>query len=269
MNIAVIQMRATEDKEKNIQRALALSHRAVARGAAFIALPEAFHYRGRPHRSRGLSGVAENIPGPSSKPFMAFAQKHKAYVLLGSLAEKVPRGMKVFNTSVLIDSRGRIAARYRKINLFDATVGGKKHKESRWLRPGTALKTARIGAFTAGLSICYDIRFPSVYQRYAQRGADIMCVPACFTKATGRAHWEALLRARAIETLSYVIAPNQYGTDRRGVTCYGNSMIVGPWGEVLARARGAREEIIYATLDRASLRAARKRLPAIRRKGRR
>jgi len=263
MKVAVIQIQATDNKERNINRALALAQKAVSNKAQFILLPETFNHRGRPRPKGGYSSVSESIPGESSVPFMVLAKAHKIFILLGSLLEKTTGAKKVYNTSILINDKGKIAATYRKINLFDAVLGKKSLKESRFLLAGKTPKAAYIKNFAAGLSICYDLRFPSLYQAYAKSGVNILCVPSCFTKQTGKAHWEALLRARAIENLCYILAPNQIGKDARGVTCYGNSMIISPWGEVLARASGYKEEIIYATLEIEKLIEARKRLPSV------
>ncbi len=258
MKTAVIQLNATSHKEKNIQKALALVDKAIVRGAKFILLPEAFHFRGKADLREGFRAIAERIPGMSTTPLMDTARKHKVAILAGSICEKIPGEHKTYNTSVLIDPSGRITARYRKMHLFDATIGATKIKESRFFRGGRRKATAKVGPWHIGLSICYDLRFPELYQAYAQGGAEILCVPSAFTKVTGQAHWETLLRSRAIENLCYVLAPNQTGKDGRGITGYGNSMIVDPWGKVLARASDDKEEIIYAQLDKTFLRERRK-----------
>ena len=262
MKTAVIQLRATADKKRNVARALRLIENAVKERAQFILLPEMFNYRGRPDARTGFYNIAEAVPGESTRPFMDVARREKVFILLGSIAELVTDANKVFNTSVLINDRGTIAATYRKINLFDAVIGKKRIWESDLFCAGTTPQAAYVKSFAVGLSICYDIRFPELYREYARLGANMLCVPSCFTKQTGAAHWEVLLRARAIENLSYVLAPNQAGSDARGINCYGNSMIVSPWGEVIARASGAREGIIYATLQMARVSRARKQLPS-------
>jgi predicted amidohydrolase len=248
MNVAVIQLKASADKQKNIQKALDLTREAVAGKAEFILLPEMFHYRGKANPRRGYRDVAENIPGESLRPFLEEARRNKVNILAGSICEKIPGSPKVFNTSVLIDTRGRIAARYRKNHLFDATIDGKKTGESGFFRAGNERAMTRIGPWKIGLSICYDLRFPELYRAYASRGAHILCVPSAFTRTTGQAHWEILLRARAVENICYVLAPNQTGSDGKGIASYGNSMIIDPWGKILARASGSREEILFATL---------------------
>ncbi len=261
MKIAIIQTNAASNKEQNVSKAQALVCRAIRRGAKFVLLPEAFNYRGSGNAHEGLGGIAENFPGPSTKPLMEMAKKHKVFILAGSICERITNNKKVFNTSVLIDTQGKIVAKYRKIHLFDAVIGKTKLKESRCFCGGKRLAVSRIGQWTAGLSICYDLRFPELYQKYSYDGANILCVPSVFTKTTGLAHWEVLLRARAIENLCYVLAPNQIGKDGQGVASYGNSMIIDPWGKILARASGDKEEVIYAYLDKKILKKWRKILP--------
>jgi predicted amidohydrolase len=258
MKVAVIQVNATANKKENIKRDLALIRRAVARKAAFILLPEAFSYRGKADARKGFSDMAEAIPGPSTIPLIETARKEKVFILAGSVCEKIPRKTKVYNTSVLIDARGRVAAKYRKVHLFDAKIGKVRIKESQHCAAGEKTSLADIGCWKAGMSICYDLRFPGLYRQYASKGVEIFCVPSAFTKATGQLHWEVLLRARAIEQRCYVLAPNQTGRDGRGVASYGNSMIVDPRGNVLARASGDKEGIIYANLDKTLIRRARK-----------
>lgn len=261
MKTAVIQLNASNNKQRNIERALWLVNRAIAQKAGFILLPEAFNFRGKADFRKGYADVAESIPGPSTLPLIAAAKKYKVFILAGSICELVPGRKKAFNTSVLIDDRGKIAAQYRKIHLFDAAIGKIKAKESRRLYNGRKAVMSKTGAWTIGMSICYDLRFPELYQKYARKGAEILCVPSVFTKMTGRAHWETLLRARAIENLCYVLAPNQIGRDGNGVPSYGNSMIIDPWGKILARASGSKEEIVYAALEKKTLKDRRIMLP--------
>jgi predicted amidohydrolase len=263
MRVAAVQLRASKDKGRNIANALKLVRRAAHNGAAFVALPEVFNYRGPLKTKTFLSSVAEPVPGGSVVPFLSVAREHGIFVLLGSLYERVPGEKRVYNTSVLIDDKGRVRAVYRKIHLFDAYIGKKILKESDVFKPGRKGVLADIGGFRAGLSICYDLRFPDFYRAYGKKGATLLMVPSAFTHKTGQAHWKALLRARAIENLCYVVAPNQIGEDARKVRSYGHSMIIGPWGEVLAEASGEREQIIYADLEMSELRRVRKILPAV------
>ncbi len=262
MKVALLQFCAGENKETNLARAMAMSQEAVGGRAKFILLPEVFNFRGDA-RNKGLFAKAtERIPGPSTDVFISLAKKHKVSFLLGSILEKAPQ-TRAYNTSVLIGPRGTITAKYRKIHLFDARIGDKIVKEADCFRAGTRPATAKIGEFRAGLSVCYDLRFPGLYQDYAREGVEILTVPSCFTRKTGEAHWETLLRARAIENLSYVLAPNQVGTDSRGMQAHGHSMIISPWGEIIARGSAGGQEIIFGDINMEEVRKARRILPGI------
>jgi predicted amidohydrolase len=254
MKTAVIQVNATTNKAKNIQKALCLVQEAAEHKAEFILLPEAFNYRGKASPRKGYSAIAERIPGPSVIPLMEIAKKRKVSILAGTVCEKIHGQRKVYNTSVLIDRGGKIIGKYRKSHLFDAKIGGIHLQESKNVSAGKRITLVRIGSWHIGLTICYDLRFPDLYQRYAQKGANVLCVPSAFTRVTGRAHWEVLLRARAVENRCYVLAPDQTGRDGRGIPSYGNSMIIDPWGNILARASGEKQEIIYARLDKRFIR---------------
>ena len=262
MKVALLQYCAGPDKTANLSKALDLSREAIEKKAQFILLPEVFNYRGDGRDKVLLAHAAEEIPGPSTLAFASLAQKYKIPFLLGSIIEKVPQSL-AYNTSVLISLRGEIAAKYRKIHLFDACIGDKIVRESDTFKAGRRRRTVKVGEFRAGLSICYDLRFPRLYQDYARDGVEILTVPSCFTKKTGEAHWETLLRARAIENLSYVLAPNQTGADARGMQAYGNSMIISPWGEILARGSSGGEEIIFGEISIQEVRKARNILPGI------
>ena len=267
MKVAVIQLNAGKNKEKNIEKASTLVRRAIKNKAKFIVLPEVFNIRIKADSVVGYGRIAENLPGGSLRPFMALAKDHKVYVLAGSLAERIKGSKRAYNVSVLINDKGRIVAKYRKVHLFDAMIGNKTMKESRWFKAGTSGVCVNIGAWKAGLSVCYDLRFPLLYHQYALAGVDMLCIPSAFTQFTGRAHWETLLRARAIETLSYVLAPNQIGVDGNGVPSYGHSMIIDPWGKVIRRADGKTEQILTAVLSKSTIRQARQYLPGLSRNG--
>jgi predicted amidohydrolase len=262
MKVALLQLCASDDKAKNIAQAHAMCKEALAQKASFVLLPEVFNFRGDLREGQVLARASENIPGPSTKAFAALAQEHKASILLGSIIEKTVSN-RAYNTSVLISPLGKVAAKYRKIHLFDARLGDKIVREAECFISGRAGKRVKLGEFRAGLSICYDLRFPKMYQQYAAQGVEILTLPSCFTKKTGEAHWETLLRARAIENLSYVLAPNQVGTDARGMEAYGHSMIISPWGKIIARGSGEAQEIIYGDIDMEEVRKARQILPGI------
>jgi predicted amidohydrolase len=190
------------------------------------------------------------------------AKSARVWLLLGSIGVTVADG-KIANRSYVIDADGGIAARYDKIHLFDVDLGpGEVHKESATISPGSEAVVAATPWGNLGLSVCYDLRFPDLYQALARAGASMLAVPAGFTRLTGKAHWHVLLRARAIETGSYVIAPCQNGTLVGGATCYGHSLIVDPWGEVLADG-GEEEGIVVADIEPAKSAEARRRIPAL------
>lgn len=262
MKIAAIQLNAGEYKDKNIAKAVHFVREAIAAGAKAVFLPEVFNYRG-PLSDDVLSEVGEKIPGSSLTPFMALAKKHRVFIMAGSIYERIPRRKKCYNTSVIINDYGRISARYRKIHLFDAVVRDRVIKEPRFFCAGAKPAAAALGSFNLGMTVCYDLRFSDLYRGYGKKRCDIFSVPSNFTYETGKAHWEVLLRARAIENLSYVVAPNQCGMSPTGVEAYGNSMIVDPWGGVLSRASTDREEIIFATVQKEALEYSRAILPMI------
>ena len=229
-----------------------------------ILLPEVFNYRGDLTQKKNFCAVAEKIPGESLMPIMDIARQSNIFVLAGSIIERSSQNNKAYNTSVLINNKGDVEAVYRKIHLFDAQIGNKKLQESRVFLSGKKSVVSRVEDFKIGMSVCYDLRFPDLYQSYRQKGAHILTVPASFTQMTGRAHWEVLLRARAIENQCYVLAPNQVGQDGRGVVTHGHSMVISPWGEVLARASSDKEEIIYAEISLEEIKKTQKTLPGFR-----
>ncbi|MDP8213447.1 MAG: carbon-nitrogen hydrolase family protein [Candidatus Zapsychrus exili] len=259
MKIATIQFNSTDNKVRNIKEAVRLVEKAAKAGAQFILLPELFVFRGK-LTSKVLNEISENVDGDTVKIFSILAKKYKVFILLGSIYEKSKNLKKIYNTSVLINDKGNTIAQYRKINLFDAIVDGKKIQESKFFLKGKNLITAKVGDFKVGLSICYDVRFSELYKEYKNKKVDIVCVPAAFTKTTGEAHWEILIRARAIEGLCYVLAPNQVGKDNRGRYSYGHSMIVDPWGKILKEAKSNKAEILFAELDKNQIKNNRKAL---------
>jgi deaminated glutathione amidase len=260
LKVAVIQLAAGPHKHLNLKTALKLVRNAIRQGAHFILLPETFNFRGKENEA---IRNAEGIPGPSTRIFMSLARQERVWILIGSLGEKISRSKKAYNTSILIDPRGKKIALYRKIHLFDAALKNKKIKESQHCKSGKRPVIAKVEGIKVGLSICYDLRFPDMYRTYSKGGAKILCVPSNFTAATGKAHWEVLLRARAIENQCFVLAPNQCGIGGRRVKAYGNSMIIDPWGRVLARAKGRGNKILLAVLDMDKLNSIRKTLPSL------
>ena len=260
MRVAVIQMHSGEDKKENLRSAVRLLHKAISRKAQFILLPEIFNFRGRPSSA---SRNAETIPGETIKVIADIASRKKVYILAGSIYERAGAGNKFYNSSVLIDDRGAIQAIYRKMHLFDVHVQGRTVRESKILLQGRRPVLTSVAGVKIGLSICYDLRFPELCRAYSKAGAQLLCVPSCFTYATGQAHWEILLRARAIENQCFVAAPNQCGAGAGVLPAYGNSMIIDPWGRIMARASSDKPEVIDAELDFRKQAASRKDFPAL------
>ncbi len=260
MRAAAVQLSSGADKVANIARAVELTKQAIAHKARLIVLPETFDYRG----DRADPGPAsEEIPGESLLPLIELARQHGLWIVAGSFHEKYAGFAKPYNTSVLIDNRGRITAKYRKIHLFDTSIGGKSISESSCYTPGKKGVVSSIDGIKVGLSICYDVRFPELYREYSANGAELLTIPSSFTTPTGEAHWEVLVRARAIENQCFVVAPNQSGIGSGSIATYGNSMIVDPWGRVLARASNQAEEVVCADLNFDELRQVRQTLPAL------
>jgi deaminated glutathione amidase len=260
LTVSVVQMESGPDKVHNVARAIALTSRAIDEGATLIALPETFDYRGS---SSGMQAIAEALPGSTIGPLMALARQHRVWIVAGSVHESDAAGGMPYNTSVLIGPHGDIAAKYRKIHLFDIVIGDKSVTESSKYQRGDQVVVADAAGVRLGLTICYDLRFPELYRLLADAGAEVICIPSSFTAPTGEAHWEVLVRARAIENQCFVLAPGQAGVGAGGIATYGNSMIVDPWGRVLARASSQEEGVISATLDFDEMADIRRRLPAL------
>lgn len=260
MKVALVQMRATDRKSDNVSKAVHFIRQAIQKKAKFILLPEVFNSRGVPTDSKEFKAQSESIPGPSIRPLIELSKINNVHILAGSICESIEGSKKSYNTSVFISPNGRIFL-YRKIHLFNANLGRYGIRESNDFKPGDQVVMRKIAPLNIGLSVCFDLRFPELYRKYFMMGAHILCVPSNFTKVTGAAHWEVLLRARAIENLCYVLAPNQVGSDNRGIESYGNSMIVDPWGQILAKASARKEENIYADLLMENIQKCRNALP--------
>jgi predicted amidohydrolase len=228
---SAIQMSSTPDKEENIVTAGALIRAAASAGAELVALPELWSCHGL---EKVYRENAEPVPGPTTAFLGGLARELGVYLLGGSILEGGPDSERLSNTSTFFDASGEMTAVYRKIHLFDVKVSDKEYLESANIAPGSEIVTAKGGAATLGLSVCYDVRFPELYRLLTLRGAEILAVPAAFTLQTGKDHWELLLRARAVENQAFVVAPAQWGQKADGRWTYGRSMIVDPWGTVLA-----------------------------------
>jgi len=257
MRVAAVQLNSTGDKERNLASAERLVRGAAADGADLVALPEKWNLLGP---GEEMAAGAEALDGPSLGAARDWADQLGVYLLAGSIAERGEE--KAFNTSVLIGPDGDDLAVYRKIHMFDVEAGGVEYRESEHEQPGSEIVTAPVAERTLGLSVCYDLRFPELYRILAVRGAELIAVPSAFTLATGRDHWEVLLRARAIENQAFVIAPNQAGVAPPHYRSYGHSTIVDPWGVVLAAAPDG-ECFVAAELDFAAQRRVRESLPSL------
>jgi predicted amidohydrolase len=257
MRVAAVQLNSNGDKSRNLAAAERLVRAAAEDGAGLVALPEKWNLLAA---GEDLLAGAEPLDGPSLAAARAWARELGVHLLAGSIAEQ--SGERAFNTSVLIGPDGEDLAVYRKIHLFDVDAGGVSYRESAHEQPGAELATAPVGDFVLGLSVCYDLRFPELYRILALRGAEVLAVPAAFTSATGRDHWEVLLRARAIEDQAFVLAPNQVGTAPPHFDSWGHSAIVDPWGRLLTVA-GEGECFIAADLDPTELERVRESLPAL------
>jgi predicted amidohydrolase len=249
---AVAQMTGGRDVEENRERAVALVRRAAALGAQLVALPENTSFMGR---ERDKAAHAEPLDGPTVARLSVPARELGIHVLVGSLVERSDDAARPYNTSVLIGPEGTIAASYRKMHLFDVDVAGDRtYRESDFVSAGPPEPvTAEVDGVTVGLSVCFDLRFGWLYRALADAGAEVLFIPAAFTVPTGRDHWETLLRARAIETQSFVLAPAQFGTHESGRKTYGRSMIVDPWGTVIGCVPdGGEVAVARLDLDRVS-----------------
>jgi deaminated glutathione amidase len=256
---AAIQMSSTPNKGENLGTAERLIRSAASSGAGLIALPELWN-------CHGLEDVyrenAEPVPGPTTEFLCDLAQELRVYLIGGSILEGEPSSTKLHNTSTFFGPDGRMSAVYRKIHLFDVKAPDREYLESRTIAAGTEIVTAKAGAATVGLSVCYDVRFPELYRLLALRGAEVLAVPAAFTLQTGKDHWELLLRARAVENQAYVVAPAQWGRKADGRWTYGRSIIVDPWGTVLSQCPD-RDGFALATLDLDYLDRFREEFPAL------
>ena len=259
IRVACVQLTSGSDKAANLETAERLVARAAATGADLVVLPEKWNGIGD---AETLRAVAEPIDGESVSAMAGWARRHGVTLVGGSITETREGRDKLSNTSVLLDAEGTVVAVYRKIHLFDVDVGGHVYRESEAEEPGAEPVVADAEGWQVGLSVCYDVRFPELYRILALEGAELVTVPAHFTLYTGKDHWHVLLRARAIENQLYVAAAAQVGVTGVGRPSYGRSVIVDPWGIVLAEAPDE-ETVISAELDRARLADIRAKLPSL------
>ncbi len=264
LDIALVQARTPADPAAALAHMRPLIVQAAMTGASLILTPECSNLVEARAEYRVQKVVAEDAD-VFVNGVRELARELKTPILVGSAIVKSDNNSKGANRSLFIDGEGEIAARYDKIHLFDAdTPDGKTYRESAAFAPGGRAVVTRTEWGGLGLSICYDMRFAYLYRALAKAGADMIAIPAAFTVPTGRAHWEVLLRARAIETGAFVMAPAQGGLHEDGRTTYGHSMVVAPWGEIIARLDHDHPAILTATLDFAEVTRARQALPQLR-----
>lgn len=261
MRIAVAQQTSTPDTAANLDWMESRIAEAAAAGARLVAFPENAPFMG-PEAAR--LAAPERVDGPSMQRIAAAARTHGIAVLVGSFAEAGPDAGRTYNTSLFFDDTGALLASYRKVHLFDVTVSADTvYRESATVAAGEPVPVVvDFDGWTFGLSICYDLRFPELYRALSAGGADVLFVPAAFTVRTGMAHWHLLLRARAVENLSYVVAPAQVGTHFGQRETYGHALVVAPWGEVIAEAEGG-AGLVFAELKKERVAAVRAQIPAL------
>ncbi len=271
MKVAAVQLNSTADRAANLAGADRIARAAAAAGAKLIVLPEKWSVIGSAEDLRAGAeelGAGEGDRGGSADgPAIAWARdlarELQVDLVAGSIAERVPGRKKLANTSVHVDPRGEIKAVYRKVHMFDVEIDGKAYRESDVEEPGGEIVVSRtVDGVELGMSICYDLRFPELFRILAVRGARVIALPAAFTLPTTRAHWETLVKARAIENQAFVIAANQIGPHPGGMRSGGRSMIVDPWGIVLAQAPDGEGHIV-AELDLARQLQIRTELPSL------
>ncbi|HBK93194.1 MAG TPA: amidohydrolase [Parvularcula sp.] len=260
---ACVQMRSGVDRARNVEAALSLIADAAKGGANFIATPEMTTVVDR-NGDRLAASLPEGEPEEELSAFSAAASGHGVWLLIGSMPVR-RSGRKLLNRSYFFGPDGAVIARYDKIHMFDVSLAdGESWRESRIYESGAEAVAVRSPLATIGLSICYDLRFPGLYRALAQAGAEVIAVPAAFTKQTGRAHWRTLLAARAIECGAFMIAPAQGGLHADGRETFGHSIVIAPWGDILTEARGDEPGVIFADIDVARVEAARRQIPSLR-----
>jgi predicted amidohydrolase len=260
LRVACVQLRSSHSKVDNLALAEKLVGRAAATGADLVLLPEKWNGIGS---GDFLHSIAETIEeGETFAAMSSWAARHGVTLVGGSVVERREGREKLSNTCAVFDPEGEVVAVYRKIHMFDVEVGGHVYRESEAEEPGEGLSLAEVDGWKLGLSICYDLRFPELYRILAVEGAEAITVPAAFTLYTGKDHWELLLRARAVENQCYVVAANQWGTHAGGKAAYGRSMVVDPWGVVLAQAPDE-DTVITAELERDRMEEVRRFLPSL------
>lgn len=261
MRAAAVQLNSNEDKERNLAQADRLTREAASAGAELVVLPEKFNVLGT--HDDYLAG-AETLEGPTIGWARDAARELGIDLVAGSIVEKREGREKLSNTCVHVGPDGEVKGVYRKIHMFDVVVGGVEYKESASEEPGDDIAVTELAnGEPLGLTVCYDLRFPELFRILAIRGARVITLPAAFTKVTGQAHWETLIRARAIENQAFLVAADQVGIHPEDKESFGGSMIVDPWGEVLGRAERDEPCVVTADLDFARQDEVREKLPSL------
>jgi deaminated glutathione amidase len=259
--VGLVQMRSGVDPSVNLATTLAAIEEAARAGAAYVLTPEMTNIM-EAKRERLFAAIADEDADPMLAAMREAARKHSIYVHIGSLAVKASPDMAA-NRSFLIDRRGDVIARYDKIHMFDVDLAnGESYRESRNYRAGDLAVVADLPWGRLGVTVCYDLRFPALYRALAEAGASFFSIPSAFTKQTGEAHWHVLIRARAIENGSFVFAAAQGGKHENGRETFGHSLVVDPWGQILAEG-GTEPGVILADVDPAQVAAARARIPSL------
>lgn len=264
LRVAVVQLNSRDDLRQNLEACRQSIRQAADQGAKLVTLPENFAFFGSETAKRSVAESLDEPFGPILSTLCDAAREHHVNILAGGWPERSGDPSRPYNAASMITAEGKIAAQYHKMHLFDVDApDGKSYRESNGVTPGSEPVCVDIDGFCIGLSICYDLRFPELYRRLVDAGAEVLCVPSAFTAATGQAHWHLLCRARAVESQCFVLAPGQWGTHYNDRKTYGHSLIVDPWGDVLIDAPDG-TGVHLATLSRARLNQVREKLPCLR-----
>ncbi|HMJ12526.1 MAG TPA: carbon-nitrogen hydrolase family protein [Polyangiaceae bacterium] len=263
LRVAAVQLNSQEDVDQNLRAIRDVVAGAAAAGARLVVLPENFAYFGADVGRRSVAERSGDLRAPIQATLSELAREQRVAIIAGGFPELGPDAQRPYNTCLVFAATGELVTHYRKVHLFDVQLpDGTELCESRDTEPGSEPVVADVAEFRVGLSICYDLRFPELYRALVSRGAEVLVVPAAFTLLTGKDHWHALLRARAIESQSYVIAAAQWGKHPRGRTTYGHALVVDPWGTIIAECSD-RVGFVTAEIDRAYLEEVRTRLPSL------
>lgn len=264
LDIAAVQLNSRDDLDENLRTCGELVRRASERGAKLVVLPENFAFFSADAGRRQVAESLTGEPGPIRRAMSQWAREHAVTLIGGGLPETGPDPLRPYNTCAVVGPSGELLTSYRKIHLFDVDLADGTHlRESEATAAGETPQVVEVGGFKIGLSICYDLRFPELYRALADRGAELIVVPAAFTLHTGKDHWHVLLRARAIEAQAWVVAAGQWGRHPRDRTTYGHSLVVDPWGTVVAEASDG-VGLVLARIERARLEGIRRGLPSLR-----